>query len=212
MCIVAVMSSASRTRPTRAETRERLFEAAAEVFERQGIAGASVEDIAAAAGFSRGAFYSNFANKDELVLAMLDNHIEVATVAVEALFEASTDPGAFVASLGTVFESRRSPIDRSPVLFMEFLLYAARDPANRPRLAESTERMRQATAEINRRSAEQLGLVSAFAPDDAARAVMALDYGFSLLYMLDPERYPTGCFAQTVGDLQSLWVDASRPR
>ncbi len=65
-----------RTRPTRDDTREKLFEAAARVFEEQGIGGASIEAIAAAAGFTRGAFYSNFKSKDELIIAMLEDHVE----------------------------------------------------------------------------------------------------------------------------------------
>ena len=65
-----------RTRPTRDETRDKLFEAAARVFEEQGIGGASIEVIAAAAGFTRGAFYSNFKSKDELIIAMLEDHVE----------------------------------------------------------------------------------------------------------------------------------------
>src|ERR1700746_568869 len=65
-----------RTRPTRDETCEKLFEAAARVFEELGIGGGSIEAIAAAAGFSRGAFYSNFTSKDELIIAMLEDHVE----------------------------------------------------------------------------------------------------------------------------------------
>ena len=65
-----------RTRPTRDDTRDKLFEAAARVFEEQGIGGASIEIIAAAAGFTRGAFYSNFKSKDELIIAMLEDHVE----------------------------------------------------------------------------------------------------------------------------------------
>src|ERR1700757_808603 len=65
-----------RTRPTRDDTCEKLFEAAARVFEEQGIGGASIEAIAAAAGFTRGAFYSNFESKDELIIAMLEDHVE----------------------------------------------------------------------------------------------------------------------------------------
>src|SRR6202007_2550013 len=65
-----------RTRPTRDETRDKLFEAAARLFEEQGIGGASIETIAAAAGFSRGAFYSNFTSKEELIIAMLEDHVE----------------------------------------------------------------------------------------------------------------------------------------
>ena len=65
-----------RTRPTRDETCDKLFEAAARVFEEQGIGGASIETIAEAAGFTRGAFYSNFKSKDELIIAMLEDHVE----------------------------------------------------------------------------------------------------------------------------------------
>ena len=65
-----------RTRPTRDETRDKLFEAAARVFEEQGIGGASVEAVAAAAGFTRGAFYSNFKSMDELIIAMLEDHVD----------------------------------------------------------------------------------------------------------------------------------------
>jgi AcrR family transcriptional regulator len=65
-----------RTRPTRDDTKERLFEAAARVFEERGIGAASIETIAAAAGFTRGAFYSNFASKDDLIAAMLEDHVE----------------------------------------------------------------------------------------------------------------------------------------
>src|SRR5215468_10809281 len=65
-----------RTRPTRDETCDKLFEAAARVFEEQGINAASIEAIATAAGFTRGAFYSNFKSKDELIVAMLEDHVE----------------------------------------------------------------------------------------------------------------------------------------
>src|SRR2546421_878272 len=67
-----------RTRPTRDATCEKLFEAAARVFEADGIGGASIETIAAAAGFTRGAFYSNFKSKDELIIAMLEDHVDQA--------------------------------------------------------------------------------------------------------------------------------------
>lgn len=56
----------------RAATRERLLEAAREVLAGDGIQGASVEHICERAGFTRGAFYSNFASKDELVLAIFE--------------------------------------------------------------------------------------------------------------------------------------------
>src|ERR1700704_5944630 len=75
-CRTKSSMSRARTRPTRDDTREKLLEAAARVFEEQGIGGASIETIAAAAGFTRGAFYSNFKSKDELIIAMPEDHVE----------------------------------------------------------------------------------------------------------------------------------------
>lgn len=57
--------------PRRARTRERLLDAAYEVFAETGLAAASVEQIAERAGFTRGAFYSNFDTKEELLLALM---------------------------------------------------------------------------------------------------------------------------------------------
>ena len=55
----------------RAQTRAALLDAAARVFAERGFGGASVEAIAAEAGYTRGAFYSNFASKEELFVALL---------------------------------------------------------------------------------------------------------------------------------------------
>lgn len=60
----------------RAATRERMLDAAREVLAREGIQGASVEHICEQAGFTRGAFYSNFASKDDLVMALFHRERE----------------------------------------------------------------------------------------------------------------------------------------
>ena len=78
----------------RAQTRERLMAAAASVFAERGIIGASVEEICEAAGFTRGAFYSNFADKDELVLALIQQSIGAQFAAAEqAIAEREGRPG-----------------------------------------------------------------------------------------------------------------------
>lgn len=88
-----------RTRPTRDDTREKLFEAAAEVFEERGIGAASIETIAAAAGFTRGAFYSNFDSKDDLIVAMLEDHVERSLQHHRELLSRHRTPADFVAAL-----------------------------------------------------------------------------------------------------------------
>src|SRR5512132_961178 len=58
-----------------AETRQRLLSAAERVFLRRGLQGSSVEEIAAEAGYTRGAFYSNFKGKDELFVELLQDRV-----------------------------------------------------------------------------------------------------------------------------------------
>ena len=58
-----------------AETRRRLLDAGERVFLRRGLQGSTVEEIAAEAGFTRGAFYSNFEGKDELFVELLQDRV-----------------------------------------------------------------------------------------------------------------------------------------
>ncbi|SDB96147.1 DNA-binding transcriptional regulator, AcrR family [Raineyella antarctica] len=68
--------------PRRAETRQRLMDGAMEVFAERGVLAASVEEICDRAGFTRGAFYSNFGSKNDLVLAMLEHDRDLSRAAV----------------------------------------------------------------------------------------------------------------------------------
>src|ERR1700743_3937855 len=104
-----------RTRPTRDDTREKLFEAAARVFEEQGIGGASIEAVAAAAGFTRGAFYSNFKSKDELIIAMLEDHVEQTIWRNLDLLARQNNLVEFVKALKSMDRSKQDPLGRSPL-------------------------------------------------------------------------------------------------
>jgi AcrR family transcriptional regulator len=134
----------------RAQTQERLMAAAAQVFAERGIIGASVEEICESAGFTRGAFYSNFADKDELVLALIRQSIKTRYAAAEhAIAQTKATPGRQDAAdlvssaLAAFAEAGRS--GRETILTeRELLLYAARQPALRaPYLAFVEECDRQ---------------------------------------------------------------------
>src|SRR3984893_18872245 len=105
-----------RTRPTRYDTRDKLFEAAARVFEDQGIGGASIEAIALAAGFTRGAFYSNFASKDEMIIAMLEDHVEQSIRRMHELLATHKKPEDFIDAFRNLDRTRQDPLGRSPLL------------------------------------------------------------------------------------------------
>jgi AcrR family transcriptional regulator len=74
----------ARVSARRAQTRERLMAAATAVFAERGVHGASVEEICETAGFTRGAFYSNFADKDALVLALIQADVAAQYAAAQA--------------------------------------------------------------------------------------------------------------------------------
>ena len=83
------LSSRTRTRPTRGEVRDRIFDAASKVFAAEGFAGATIDAIGQAAGFTKGAVYSNFESKDELFLALLDREFELRGEQIATALEAA---------------------------------------------------------------------------------------------------------------------------
>jgi AcrR family transcriptional regulator len=116
-------------------TREALIASAREVFANRGFHAASLEEIAEAAGFTRGAVYSNFENKEELFFAVLDRHVETQLAAFDALFEDSGGPAA-VSDEDIVRVWRQLTAGSDPewvALSLEFRLYVLRNPEVRDR-------------------------------------------------------------------------------
>ncbi len=191
-----------RTRPTRDDTREKLFEAAARVFEEQGIGGASIEAIAAAAGFTRGAFYSNFASKDELIIAMIEDHVEQSIRRHLDLFARHENIAGFIEALKTMDRSRQDPLGRFPLLHMEMILFVARGEKRRPELAKRLRARRQLITDIVETTLEKTGKNPALNPEWTGAILLALDDGFRLHRLIDPETTPADSFLRAIGDLQ----------
>jgi AcrR family transcriptional regulator len=191
-----------RTRPTRDDTCEKLFEAAAQVFEDQGIGGASIETIAAAAGFTRGAFYSNFKSKDELIIAMLEDHVEHSIRRNLDLLAQHDNLGDFLEALRMADRSRQDPLGRSPLLHMEMILFVARAEKRRPELAKRLRARRKLVADIVRTALTKSGRSGALNPEWTGAIVLALEDGFRLHRLIDPETTPQDSFLRAITDLQ----------
>jgi AcrR family transcriptional regulator len=199
---IVLSMSRPRVRPPREETRKRLFEAAAEVFAEHGIAGASVEAITTAAGFTRGAFYSNFADKDELVTAMLADHVEQTVRRHVELLARHRNPDDFMTALRAVDRRTQDPLGRSPLLHLELLLYAARAVERRHDLAEFLEARRQIIVDIvegTGLSAADNGLLDS---GQLAAMLLAMEDGFRLHQLIDPKRTPSDSFLRSISALQ----------
>ena len=198
-----------RTRPTRDDTRDKLFEAAASVFEEQGINAASIEKIAAAAGFTRGAFYSNFASKDELIVAMLEDHVEQTIRRNLDLLAKHQDLQDFIAAFRDMDRARQDPLGRSPLLHMEMILFVARAEKRRPELAKRLRARRQLVADIIETTARNSGRTTILDPAWAGALVLALEDGFRLHRLIDPDTTPPESFFRAIGDLQRAMGIAS---
>jgi AcrR family transcriptional regulator len=190
-----------RTRPTRDDTREKLFEAAARMFEEQGIGGASIEAIAAAAGFTRGAFYSNFTGKDELIIAMLEDHVEQTVQRNLDLLARHKNIADFIEALRTMDRSLQDPLGRSPLLHMEMILFVARAEKRRPELAKRLRARRQLITDIVETALKNAGRSGSLNPAWTGAILLALEDGFRLHRLIDPETTPADSFLRAIGDL-----------
>jgi len=186
-----------RTRPTRDDTKEKLFEAAAEVFEQQGIGAASIEAIAAAAGMTRGAFYSNFESKDDLIIAMLEDHVERSLKHHRELLARHREPEDFIAALRSAERGRHDPLGRAPLLHIEMILFAARSEKRRPELAKRLKARRDMVAEIL--TEQKFG-----DPAWISSLLLALEDGFRLHRLVDPASTPADSFFRALTGLLKL--------
>jgi AcrR family transcriptional regulator len=191
-----------RTRPTRDDTREKLFEAAARVFEDQGIGGASIEAIAAAAGFTRGAFYSNFKSKDGLIIAMLEDHVAQSIRRNLDLLDRHRNLADFIDALKTIDRSHQDPLARSPLLHMEMILFVARAEKRRPDLAKRLRARRKLIVDIVETTSKNNGKNGSPNPTWIGAIVLALEDGFRLHRLIDPETTPADSFLRAITDLQ----------
>ncbi|MEU1011938.1 TetR/AcrR family transcriptional regulator [Streptomyces sp. NPDC088810] len=169
----------------RARTRARLLDAAFAVFAAKGFGRVSIEEVCEAAGFSRGAFYSNFATLDELFFALYQDRADlIAAQVADALAQDGPDLDVSV-SVDRVTEVLLLDVDWLLVK-TDFLVHAARDPAVARALLDHRARLRQAIADRLARARGHTELPAVLgAADGAARAVVAAYDGVTTQLLLD---------------------------
>jgi AcrR family transcriptional regulator len=140
--------NAHRTRLTRAErkrqTRTQLLVVAEQMFRRDGFHGASIEAIAAEAGYTKGAFYGNFADKEEAFLILLRDRFVRRAGAVAAAAARGVAPVGSARQLGRSF-ARYVTLDPAwQRAFFEFVIHASRSRALARRLRDAEAPLREA--------------------------------------------------------------------
>lgn len=199
-------------RAPREETRRRLLEAAERVFARRGFHAASVEEIAENAGFSTGAVYSNFAGKEELFLALFEEHTNRRIRDVEKVAAAGASREAQSRQAELQFKAFTEEEPDWPLLFYEFWAYAVRDPRLRTRWAEGRRRLRSAIAAALQEAARARGVELPVPAEHLAIAVNALANGAATERLADPDAVPDDLFPETLALLMRGVETASRER
>src|SRR5437588_2205516 len=142
----------------KAMTRQRLLEAAEAVFAREGFHGASVDEIAREAGATTGAIYSNFAGKEDLYLAVFEEHVARQIREYTERFGGGHDIyGRSRAGADYWMAQLREDPEFFP-LYMEFWAHAMRDPELRPRFAARFAAFRETFAKLIEEGAREVGI------------------------------------------------------
>ena len=173
----------------RQQTREHLLAAAAEVFAERGFHGASLDEVAAVAGFTKGAVYSNFKNKEDLFLALFKANYDREMDAIRtALSNSEVPPEARISDFVALIRDEGTQVGRNfSLLYQEFALYAARNPEVREELARIDDEGAHALADILQSERERVGLEPLPSPLQTARIVEILFRGIGQLRALHPD-------------------------
>ena len=168
------------------QTRERLLDAAQAIFMKKGFVAASVEDIAAAAGYTRGAFYSNFSSKSELFLELLRRDHETMQAGLQAIFASAASRDEMEARVLQYYSTLHRE-NKCFLLWAEAKLVAVRDGRFRLRFnAFMHEKLEQLSAYIREFSA-RAGTPMLMEPERLAIGLMGLCDGVQFLYTADPQ-------------------------
>jgi AcrR family transcriptional regulator len=179
------------SRPTRGErqaaTRAALLRSASRSICEHGMHGASIDRIAAEAGYTKGAFYANFASKEELFLALLDEKFAAELDRLETAMAGSGEPAEEARQAAEEFLVYVDRDPEWPRLYQEFAAHAARNDGFRAEFAARQRALRARMADVFARWASAFGVEPPVPPADVAAMTFFMADGFLLDRIIDPE-------------------------
>lgn len=182
---------------SRQETRARLLDAARETFALHGFAGASVDRIAAHAGYSKGAVYSNFESKEALFLQLLRDHMAEEIAQLRELLDGARTAEQILRALNRRYSSLE---DKTlwALLSTEFQLQAGRNPEFAEAFAELYRDQRKAIAGLLKLLAKKAGAPAPASPLEAAAGLIALVHGLAMQRAADPKSVPSNVAGRAI--------------
>jgi len=188
MTVVPARKRLSREE-SRAQTREHLLESAKFLFAQKGFEATSVEDVAEHAGYSRGALYSNYSGKEELLIALIEQCFERDIAQIESVTEGVTDPVLRGQIILEQFVNVDLPLE-ALLLQQEFWMCALRYPLVRAVQSRQLEGIHKAISRLVERQVEDMKLELPMQVDDFVTALTALRNGLiAQRYIHDDPRF-----------------------
>ncbi|HEV7968049.1 MAG TPA: TetR/AcrR family transcriptional regulator [Candidatus Acidoferrales bacterium] len=184
----ATLAAAARTRQAErtCATRRKLLDAAKRIFAKDGFEAARLEDIAAGAGYTRGAFYANFKSKEDIFFALFEEWVRERIESLTSALRRHSDASEKLSALRTHYAELAT--DRHLVLIsMEFKLFALRHPEAHARLRGRHRRIRASFAELFSEVMSALGKTIPIAYPAASACLGAVAQGLLLEHLLDPK-------------------------
>lgn len=171
------------------QTRESLLDAAVRLFSERGLERTSVDDVAYAAGYTKGAFYANFKSKQELFLVMLDEQFAKELDRLDQALAGAAEPEQEARVAAADFVHTASA-DEWPTLYFQFVSHAAQNEEFRQHLAARHHAMRERLAEIFKRWKEGSGVSAPLPYEQLAAMISFMADGFLVDRIVEPGLSP----------------------
>lgn len=184
---------------SQSQTRTNLLDAALEVFSRRGYHAASVDEIAAEAGYSKGAVYSNFSNKEELFLALIDRRFAQDAQGYPGIINFMND--GLKVEAGSDFKEQIMRDRTWSILMVDFFLYAIREGSNRKELSTRLENLRSVMGKNLTDLYKQMGKKPMLPVTELPWSVFSLGVGMMLQFYIDPDGLPDGLYERALQQL-----------
>ncbi len=204
-----------RTRAARAqgrEARDELLAAALRVFADRGYRQAGVDELAAAAGYSKGALYWHFSGKEDLLQALLEERLDAPMREVVALLESAPVERDMSVEGSREFARQLKSRRDAVLLDREYWSLAIRDPELRKRYTRRQSELRSALARGIEARARHLGTPDvATPPEDVARIVMSMFGGLIADELIEPGSVAPELVSEALATIYAGLVARAQP-
>jgi AcrR family transcriptional regulator len=154
------------------------------------VTSSSVDEIAESAGFSRGAFYSNFKSKDELFLTVVEREIRARSLETRDIVSASASAEETLLSLRKFYVALQERDKDAALLIAEARLYAAQNGQFKSKLSALFREVHEELKSVLERFQTEAGIKNGIPADQLVLIAIALNQGLAMHHLMDPKHYP----------------------